>query len=122
LSYSRAGHCPLLKYDSNNKSCDLLQPGGIGIGLDSGNIFDDALEENEITLKAGDIYIFYTDGLSEAMNDNDEEYGDERLCKLVEENAEKSVTELKELIIDSILSFLNGRNLSDDLTLILLKT
>ncbi len=56
------------------------------------------------------------------MNDNYEEYGDDRLCQLIEANAEKSVTELKEIIIDSILSFLNGRNLSDDLTLILLKT
>ncbi len=122
LSYSRAGHWPLLKYDANKKSCELLQPSGIGIGLDSGNIFDDALEEKKITLNTDDIYIFYTDGLSEAMNDNDEEYGDDRLCNLIEDNAEKTVTELKEIIIDSILSFLNGRNLSDDLTLILLKT
>lgn len=122
LSYSRAGHCPLLRYNAEKKSCELLQPGGIGIGLDKGDIFDNTLEENQIPLKAGDIYIFYTDGLSEAMNDKDEEYGDFRLCKLVESNAEKSVTELKEIIIDSILSFLNGKNLSDDLTLILLKT
>ena len=54
--------------------------------------------------------------------ENDEEYGDLRLCELIESNADKSVNELKEIIIDSILSFLNGRNLSDDLTLILLKT
>ena len=122
LSFSRAGHCPLLKYSAKKESCELLQPSGIGIGLDKGDIFDDALEENKISLESGDIYIFYTDGLSEAMNDNEEEYGDQRLCELVESNAEKSVTELKEIIIDSILSFLNGRNLSDDLTLILLKT
>ena len=122
LSYSRAGHCPLLRYSSEKKCCELLQPGGIGIGLDKGTIFNDSLEEHQIPLKSGDIYIFYTDGLSEAMNEKDEEYGDLRLCQLVESNAEKTVTELKEIIIDSILSFLNGKNLSDDLTLILLKT
>lgn len=122
LSYSRAGHCPLLRYSAQKKSCELLQPGGIGIGLDKGEIFNARLEENHIKLTANDIYIFYTDGLSEAMNDKDEEYGDDRLCQLVEANADKSVQELKEIIIDSILKFLNGRNLSDDLTLILLKT
>jgi len=122
LSFARAGHCPLLRYNASIKSCELLQPGGIGIGLDQGSIFNVTLEESQIPLKAGDIYIFYTDGLSEARNDKEEEYGDDRLCQLVEENADKPVTELKETIIDSILSFLNGRNLSDDLTLILLKT
>lgn len=122
LSYSRAGHCPLLKYNANMKSCELHQPHGIGIGLDNGNIFDDILQEEKISFSKGDIFIFYTDGLSEAMNDKDEEYGEERLCELIEKNAEKSVGELKEVIIDSILSFLNGKNLSDDLTLILLKT
>jgi serine phosphatase RsbU (regulator of sigma subunit) len=122
LYFSRAGHCPLIKYDSKIKKCEMLQPGGIGIGLDKGNIFESVLEEKQIALKPNDIYIFYTDGLSEAMNEKDEEYGDNRLAQLIEKNADKSVTELKELIIDSILSFLNGKNLSDDLTLILLKT
>jgi len=122
LSYSRAGHCPILKYDAKTKDAFFLQPEGIGIGLDSGEIFNKTLEEKQVKLNKGDIFIVYTDGLSEAMNSNKEEYGNERLRQILVENADKSVSELKEIIIDSILMFLDGQNLSDDLTLLLIQT
>ncbi len=122
LSYSRAGHCPLIRYRAETKETEVLQPNGIGIGLDSGPIFNDVLEEKQLSFNKGDIFIFYTDGLSEAMNEKGEEYGDEKLQDIVTQNADKSVTDLKELIVDSILSFLKGKNLSDDLTLLLVKT
>lgn len=122
LSYSRAGHCPLIQYKSETNKTKVLQPNGIGIGLDSGTIFDDILEEKKIPFNKGDIFVFYTDGLSEAMNEKGEEYGDERLQEIIIQNADKSVSDLKDMIIDSILSFLKGKNLSDDLTLLLIKT
>ena len=121
LSFARAGHCPLLYYNSKRQKATLLQPEGIGVGLEKGDIFTKKLKEEKIKCQPGDIIVFYTDGLSEARNHSGEEYGDERLRTLIETNAHKTALELKNLVIDSILTFLNGRSLSDDLTLLLVK-
>jgi serine phosphatase RsbU (regulator of sigma subunit) len=121
LSFARAGHCPLLYYNSKLNEATLLQPEGIGVGLERGDIFKKKLKEEKVECQSGDIIVFYTDGLSEARNHSGEEYGDERLRTLINTNAKKSASELKELVIDSILSFLDGQSLSDDLTLLLVK-
>jgi serine phosphatase RsbU (regulator of sigma subunit) len=64
---------------------------------------------------------FYTDGLSEARNKRNEEYGEERLIKTIEENHNLSTEQLKEKIIDDVILFMDHQNLHDDLTLILVK-
>jgi len=121
LSFARAGHCPLLYYNSKANEAALLQPDGIGVGLEKGDIFRKKLKEEKVKCNSGDIIVFYTDGLSEARNNAGEEYGDERLRTLIQSNAKKTALELKELVIDSILAFLDGQSLSDDLTLVLVK-
>ncbi len=121
LSFALAGNCPLLYYNSSEKESRLLQPQGIGVGLEKGDLFKKTLVEEKVACKTGDIFVFYTDGLSEARNKEGLEYGDERLCDLIQENAAKTAPELKEVVIDSILSFLDGQSLSDDLTLLLVK-
>jgi serine phosphatase RsbU (regulator of sigma subunit) len=121
LSFARAGHCPLLYYNSKLDKASLLQPDGIGVGLEKGVVFRKKLKEEKVKCQSGDIFAFYTDGLSEARNHNGEEYGDERLCDLIATNASKNAPELKDIVIDSILSFLDGQSLSDDLTLLLVK-
>jgi serine phosphatase RsbU (regulator of sigma subunit) len=122
LKFARAGHCPLLYYNSNKEEVRLLQPEGIGVGLEKGKIFQDTLVEETIHCTPGDIYVFYTDGLSEARNTRGDEFGDDRLCDLIRKNAKKPVSELKNIILDSILNFLNGQNLADDLTLLIVKS
>jgi serine phosphatase RsbU (regulator of sigma subunit) len=121
LSFARAGHCPLLYYNSKVDKAALLQPEGIGVGLEKGVIFKKKLKEETVNCSSGDIFVFYTDGLSEARNHAGEEYGDERLRSLIEKNAKMAAKDLKELVIDSILSFLDGQSLSDDLTMLLVK-
>jgi serine phosphatase RsbU (regulator of sigma subunit) len=120
--FARAGHCPLLYYNAHDKKSQLLQPEGIGVGMERGIIFETTLVEQSINCQSGDIFAFYTDGLSEARNKTGEEFGDERLCKIIDKNAKKSIDKLKETIIDEILEFLDGENLADDLTLVLVKT
>jgi serine phosphatase RsbU (regulator of sigma subunit) len=121
LSFARAGHCPLLYYNASKKTTQLLQPGGIGVGLEKGTIFRDILVEEKVKYATGDIFVFYTDGLSEARNHEGQEYGEERLIKIIADNADKTAAELKDMVINSILSFLDGTSLSDDLTMLLLK-
>ncbi|MGD9488967.1 MAG: GAF domain-containing SpoIIE family protein phosphatase [Calditrichaceae bacterium] len=121
LRFARAGHCPILYYNSVDDRTSLLQPSGVAVGLDNGDIFDKMLEEVEVKLSPNDILVFFTDGLSEARTGNGDEFGEERLCEVVKQNFHLSVEEIKDKIIDEILGFMDGQNLHDDLTLILIK-
>jgi serine phosphatase RsbU (regulator of sigma subunit) len=122
ITFARAGHCPLLYYDRKKLKVNLLQPQGIGVGLEKGQIFNRTLVEESVSLNPGDIFVFFTDGLSEARNKNGEEFGEERLCSLIQDHAEKSVAEIKQVVMEAILKFLDGQSLADDLTLLLVKT
>lgn len=119
--FARAGHCPVIHYEAKSDMVNFLQPPGIAIGLNKTKLFSDTLKEQSVKFKKNDIMAFYTDGLSEAMNNTGEEFGEGRLGKILKENAHLPVEELKEKVIDEILFFLNGQNLHDDLTLILIK-
>lgn len=121
IRFARAGHCPILHYRAKDGSTNLLQPEGLAVGIDDGTVFDSYLKEHDIAIGKGDILAFYTDGLSEAMNSNNEEFGEERLCELIRDNATLDIGKIKEQVIDRILDFMGGRNLHDDLTLILVK-
>ena len=98
-----------------------LQPSGIAIGLDKGEIFNKTLKEEKLFFEINDILAFYTDGLSEAMNKDGEEFGEERLAEVLKEHSNLPVEELKDKVIDKILAFVGKQNLHDDLTLILIK-
>ncbi len=121
LTFARAGHCPLLHYQSAKNEVTFYQPPGIAVGLDRGTIFDRILEEQTLQLNRGDILCFYTDGLSEAMNKNGEEYSEERLSALIKKHAALPVEKIKEKLIDDIFQFIGDYHLHDDLTLIILK-
>ena len=122
ITFARAGHCPLLYYNNQQQQVRLLQPQGIGVGLEKGQIFTQTLVEESVSLNPGDIFVFFTDGLSEARNKNGEEFGEDRLCALIQESAAKSASEIKQDVMAAILKFLDGQSLADDLTLILVKT
>ncbi len=121
LRFARGGHCPVLHYKAKEKETEFLQPPGIAVGLTKGDLFDSTLKEEKVKLATDDILAFYTDGLSEAMDKNNVEFGDERLGEIIKNNAHLKVDELKEKVIDDILNFLDGQNLHDDLTLVLIK-
>jgi len=121
LTYARAGHCPVIYYSAAGGRANILQPPGIAVGLNPGELFEQILTEETLSLSCGDILAFFTDGLSEARNPQGDEYGEDRLSAFLVENAALPITDLKDRLIDEILRFLNGQNLHDDLTLILIK-
>jgi len=121
LRFARGGHCPVLHYKAIENESHFLQPSGIAIGLNNGDVFDSTLVEEKVKFATNDILAFYTDGLSEAMNKDKEEFGDEKLGEIIKNNAHLEVGELKDKVIDEILAFLDGQNLHDDLTLVLIK-
>ncbi|MBS1493799.1 MAG: PP2C family protein-serine/threonine phosphatase [Bacteroidetes bacterium] len=116
FEYINAGHNP--PFVLKNSHVDLLDKGGFMIGImDTGVIY----EKGKITLGDDDVLIFYTDGVTEAQNNLNEEYGDENLISFVKNiRGETSKTILTE-ITNSIDTFTKGMPQYDDITLIILK-
>lgn len=119
FSFARAGHSPILYF--RNNEIEKLIPNGIGLGLDYSERFKESLVEMEIKLNNNDIIVLFTDGINESLNENMEEFGYERINKLVKENSLLSVEELSNLIMQAVSTFSRRNNQHDDITLVILK-
>jgi len=118
---SRAGHMPFLHYKKSIGQCCRIVPRGIGIGLANGQFFSNVIEEIRIQPDPGDLFILFTDGVVEAMNDYYNIFGEENLIELIIQNAERSPKEIQEIIIKTVKSFTYSSPVQDDLTLIIMK-
>ena len=101
----------------------MLTPAGLGLGLDRGERFEEILEEAEVPLESGDVFLFFTDGLSEAMNGAAELFGERRLRDVLEHvlETESDEVELKDRILEEIRRFVGDAAQHDDMTMVLLK-
>jgi len=104
------------------RKAQIKAPDGLVLGLkiDNGQRFESLLEEVTQPLGAGDVVLLFTDGVTEAMNEAGEPFGEERLAALVEEHGDLPFEELRERILREIHAFVGGAGLHDDLTLVLL--
>ena len=93
----------------------------MGGGLVLGYLSNETYIQKTIPFRKGDILVCYTDGITEALNLNDEEYGEERLLHILQQNLHLNSYELKKTIIQDVNSFTNNKDLSDDLTIVIVK-
>jgi len=90
---------------------------GIAIGLVAGAVFSRSLRPEVIELQPGDVLLQYTDGVTEANDEDGNEYGDARLFGSLLANLELPLQQIVDEIASDVLAFANG-NLSDDLTVL----
>jgi serine phosphatase RsbU (regulator of sigma subunit) len=121
LLLSRAGHNPLVIKQSSASETETLMPNGIAIGLQKGKRFCESLDEVEIRFKGGDVYVFFTDGFSEAMNKKGEEYGDEQLYEVIRRHSTESPSLIIEAIRKDVQIFTGAIPQHDDMTMIVVK-
>ena len=128
IAYARAGHTPLIYVpgacgDGGPRQVQILVPDGmvVGLKLDNGEMFERHLVEETIPLQPGDLYLLFTDGISEAMNGRDDLFGESRLGRLVETHAHLPSEELRERVLREIAAFVGDAPQHDDMTMILLK-
>lgn len=116
FKYVNAGHNP--PFLANKGKLKKLDKGGLILG-----ILDYGIEyvSEEIKLEKGDFILMYTDGVSEAKNTINEEFTDERIMHILENNAEKCADDLKNLLTAEISNFSKGLDQFDDITIIALK-
>ena len=121
LVYARAGHNPVLYFRKRDGLCRLLEPEGIALGLERGELFAKKIQEKTIKLEKGDLLVFYTDGFTEAMNREREEYGEKRLMRIIQGHCEKSVKEIYDAVLRDIKLFVKDTPQNDDMTMVFLK-
>jgi sigma-B regulation protein RsbU (phosphoserine phosphatase) len=124
MTFARAGHNPIYHLPSNGnppRRTRVLAPEGLGLALDRTGRFEKILAEDSVGLVSGEIFLFFTDGLSEAMNPSSELFGETRLREVLELHAELPMEELREKIIDEIFTFAEGEDQHDDMTMVLVK-
>ena len=111
--YANAGHNPpIIKYLHSGELIELTRT-TIALGIFS----DIEIDEHEVTMDIGDWMLLYTDGVTEAFSANEEMYGTKRLFQILLKEQFTSPKELVETIEGSVHDFIDGLELSDDLTL-----
>jgi len=121
LALARAGHNPVIMHQKIRGEVQEIQSEGLALGLDSGSTFDDKIQEVNISFEKGDVFVFYTDGLTEAMNNKQEEYGQERLVELIDGCASKSPQEIKDLLYSDVKKFIGKSEQHDDMSVVVVK-
>ena len=119
VKFCRAGHLPLIT--ANNGTIRSYKTQGIGVGLESGIIFESSLVEEEVSLTPGQIFAFFSDGITEAMNESNDLFGEEKLSELLKNKSVKNSNELMDEIWESITRFRGRAEQSDDMTMVLVK-
>ena len=115
IQYCNAGHHPPVFWDYNQKKIHWLNPTGPAIGL----THEAKYKTHTIEISSNDIIILYTDGLVEARNNTDNEFGEKRLATYVEKNHKKSAQELLTGLRQSAESF--AGKFQDDVALLVIK-
>lgn len=120
LSYCNAGHNPplLCRARSNGKEPFLwLDPTGAAIGL----VEEFQFGVETVRLAPGDVLLLYTDGVTEAIDPQEEEFGQGRLAELVRQNSDGSAQELVREVRQGLQEFSHGQAPADDTTIVACK-
>lgn len=124
LTYARAGHTPLIHASQNGgrRVARVLAPDGLVLGLHGyERQFAELLEEHRLAVRPGDVAVLFTDGVSEAMNEEDDLFGEERIARLLEEDGAASCEALHDRILRDVDAFVGTADQHDDMTMVLLR-
>jgi len=120
LTYVNAGHNPPLLCRAsrpNPAGPELLGRTGVALGLDAGMPYS----QKALEMVSGDLMVLYTDGVTDALNPQGEEYGMERLMATLAEVRQKSAEEIAATIENELQTFMDGRDPYDDVTLLIVR-
>jgi sigma-B regulation protein RsbU (phosphoserine phosphatase) len=115
--YVNAGHNPPIFLKEASNDTVLLKARGIALGA----VEDIELQEAEIKLTQGDEVILYTDGVTEAIDEKNEQFSQERLIKVIRDSRALSAQDLMKKIQNEVNLFVNNQPQFDDVTLMILK-
>ncbi len=118
LTLARAGHDPALLYRKGTGKVELLRSPGLALGIDSGAVFERVTRDQEVDLKSGDCVLFYTDGVKEAVDFRDEEFGMERMSEGFRMSAPLGSEAVLTRMQEELTQFTGEGPQMDDITLV----
>jgi serine phosphatase RsbU (regulator of sigma subunit) len=121
LQCVRAGHNPVVWRQAAKDETSLVSPGGLGLGITASRVFSTQLKMVEMPLAEGDAVVFYSDGITEAMNSGLEQFGEQRLMEAVERTDHLDATGTRDSILNAVREFLGGVHPQDDMTIVVLR-
>jgi len=127
MTYARAGHCPMIVAPGARAGVrppvKVLAPDGlvVGLTLDDGSLFESLLEEVTVPLAPGDLFMLFTDGMSEMMNPAHDCFGEARLGELAGEHRDLPLDQLADRLVAEVRAFGAGAGQHDDMTMLLLR-
>ena len=121
VTLSRAGHDAPIVFDHETGVAGPVKPPGMVVGIDSGSVFDRITGDFPLALKRDDCLLLYTDGVTEALDANGDEFGPERMIESVRASAPEGAPAIITGLIDALRSFVGVQPQNDDITLIAIR-
>ena len=116
--FCRAGHEPALIFRKASGKVEISKPKGLALGIDSGNVFERVTTDECITLEPGDCVLLFTDGVKEALDASEEEFGLERLSETFRGAAQLGAEAVVKQVQDVVKSFTGAGPQMDDVTIV----
>jgi len=117
VSYANAGHPPAILLRSGEARCTSINADGGLLGVDKQARF----AEVNLKLQAGDVLVFYTDGITECSNATGELFGADRLNELVVAHRDDAPEMMIDAVFEALNRFAGAREHEDDLTIVVMK-
>ena len=123
INFASAGHNPMILFRGSTKEVFFLKPKGFPVGIDlpEEDMFEKSMALQKIKLEKDDVLVIYTDGITEAMNVQKDQFGEKRLIDVIKENYQLTPAELVQKLNEAIAQFTNGAEQNDDITVVAIK-
>jgi len=121
VTLARAGHDAPLWYQRQSQSVTVVKSPGMVVGIDSGSVFDRLTVDFAVPLESNDCLVLYTDGLTETLNSEGDEFGVDRMMQSVRASANDGAQAIVKRIIEDVREFTGSVPQNDDMTLIAIR-
>jgi sigma-B regulation protein RsbU (phosphoserine phosphatase) len=123
-TYARAGHEPALlakQGEDDEISIEKLHGKGMALGMVPADFFDETIEDKVIPFEKGNVMVLFTDGVTEAENEEREEFGQERLCERLSSRILLKPNEFNQRLLSDLDEYSSASYERDDVTIVTLK-
>jgi len=121
VTLARAGHDAPLLFKRQSQMVTPIKPPGMVVGIDSGNVFDRLTIDFAVPLERDDCLVLYTDGVTETLNGEGDEFGLDRMMHSVRASAKDGAQAIVRKIIEDVREFTGSVPQNDDITLIAIR-
>ena len=121
VTLARAGHDAPLLYKRQSQTITPVKSPGMVVGIDSGSVFDRLTTDFAVPLECEDCLVLYTDGVTEALNTEGDEFGLDRMAQSVRASATDGAQAIVKRVIEDVRNFTGSLPQNDDITLIAIR-